>query len=265
MDAYEEYGQPQPVGGMPPVMNAATSHPQTDSELDRELLLSTSMLHELNMNSTEDMFALRRLIYENQDAFYGDVRYQQQDRHVSPELIAQCKDIEGSVQDGVRLLVDNLQGHTDARQAIIGIRAQQTKLDAACRQVAVAISGLRDCIFGSADVRPLLVPMVDDLLQKLAHVKESAKGDLDLACGPHRERLQATGEVLSRLASTYAFKRCADVTYGCPVCLHRPVERFMVPCGHTLCKECTQNVVEASGLCPMCRVEWVNVGNLYFQ
>lgn len=271
MDVGELLHPPQPYDGDVIIPGSTPSAADTD----RELLASTSVLQELNMGggggrgggaaTVEAMFDMRRMIYDNQEAFYGDVQYKQDASRVSPELIARCTAIETAMHEGTRLLVDSLRQHTHARQAVTDIQAQGARLDAACRKVAVAVNGLRDCIFASADLTPLLVKGVDELLQRLGSVKEAGHAELESSGAPHREQLRSTAEVLSRLASTYQFKRCADVTYQCPLCLHRPVERFLTPCGHTFCKDCTPDLLHTSALCPMCRVPWNNVGNLYFQ
>ena len=38
----------------------------------------------------------------------------------------------------------------------------------------------------------------------------------------------------------------------CPICLERPKDTVLIPCGHVLCKGCAEKIM---AVCPMCRAD----------
>ena len=69
-----------------------------------------------------------------------------------------------------------------------------------------------------------------------------------------------------------------NVSNTCPICLTNPVDHFMDPCGHTICKDCLLNTFKRNGNstdiyaigrgddfhCSFCREKVKSVRSLYF-
>jgi hypothetical protein len=45
----------------------------------------------------------------------------------------------------------------------------------------------------------------------------------------------------------------------CKICLSKPVNRVLIPCGHVICKECRPNIVA----CHICRQKILQDNSLY--
>lgn len=97
---------------------------------------------------------------------------------------------------------------------------------------------------------------VDDILQGIeAQAKEQAK-ELDAAVA------ECAGE-LRRLSGAYAVLRSTTSEYSCPVCMIRPVGKFIIPCGHTFCSDCVSKMQRHE--CYMCRMRVDRVQPLFYS
>ena len=96
--------------------------------------------------------------------------------------------------------------------------------------------------FGNKDV--LYVKQIEELIEQF----EKDEGITEQA-----EKLKE--KVKKMLSLRKVFSLCADTdimsSYMCFLCLERPIDIFMDPCGHVMCKPCS----ERSNLlvCPYCR------------
>jgi hypothetical protein len=71
--------------------------------------------------------------------------------------------------------------------------------------------------------------------------------------------LNESAKKLKAMTSIYKDVRAATFGPICPVCMHREVETYLDPCGHTFCNSCVR-----SSHCYICRVRIKNKNKLYF-
>jgi lipopolysaccharide biosynthesis regulator YciM len=76
------------------------------------------------------------------------------------------------------------------------------------------------------------------------------------------ERITAEAEELKEktnkmLAMRNVFSLCKDAeimsAYMCFLCLDRPVNMFIDPCGHVICEQCSTKSALTTHMCPFCR------------
>ncbi len=53
--------------------------------------------------------------------------------------------------------------------------------------------------------------------------------------------------------------RAHSVLYHCNICMNKPKAMRLVPCGHmATCAECTEEIMDDNGACPLCRTPVIN-------
>jgi hypothetical protein len=90
-------------------------------------------------------------------------------------------------------------------------------------------------------------------VQQLAELIEQF--DKDEGITKYAEELKEMTKKM--LAMRSVFSLCADTdimsNYMCFLCLERPVDVFIDPCGHVICKTCSDR--SALNMCPYCRAQ----------
>jgi hypothetical protein len=96
--------------------------------------------------------------------------------------------------------------------------------------------------FGNKDVK--YVEMLSQLVEQF---------DKDEGISESSEELKEKTKKM--LAMRNVFSLCKDVdimsAYMCFLCLDRPVNMFIDPCGHVICEQCSMR--SALNVCPFCR------------
>ncbi|XP_071810905.1 LON peptidase N-terminal domain and RING finger protein 2-like isoform X1 [Apostichopus japonicus] len=52
---------------------------------------------------------------------------------------------------------------------------------------------------------------------------------------------------------TIAFKESQNRDTSCSICADRERENFFVPCGHSVCKQCAERILQEHEDCPFCK------------
>lgn len=97
--------------------------------------------------------------------------------------------------------------------------------------------------FGNKDL--LYVKQLEELVEQF---------DKDEGITEHAEKLKEKAKKMVALRKVFSLCAETDImsNYMCFLCLERPIDMFIDPCGHVICKTCS----ERSNLlvCPYCRV-----------
>ena len=96
--------------------------------------------------------------------------------------------------------------------------------------------------FGNKDVK--YVEMLREVVEQF---------DRDECITEDAEKLKEKTTKMLSLRNVFSLCKDADVmsAYMCFVCLERPVDVFIDPCGHVICEQCS--VRSALHVCPFCR------------
>ena len=55
----------------------------------------------------------------------------------------------------------------------------------------------------------------------------------------------------ARSDTAYLEEASSSMPVDCPICFEQPRDTLLMPCGHLLCKGCSEKM----GACPICRAE----------
>ena len=121
-------------------------------------------------------------------------------------------------------------------EVLIGYMNMHTKKEKASHMLSVLDK------LGNKDVK--YVEMLREVIEQF---------DRDERITEDAEKLKEKTTKMLSLRNVFSLCKDADVmsSYMCFVCLERPVDVFIDPCGHVICEQCS--VRSALHVCPFCR------------
>lgn len=215
---------------------------------------SINALAELARESdVDEEFNLKLQLYETKDAFFG----QEIDIENTDEEIEVLKD---QVKKGQKMLKAEILKYSSLKDELEQANNLSETFHSQVIQLKRTLMCMEEINIQHDDYVKDLTNMqnsVDELDSKvtvyLNNLTTDAKKDYDVSF-----------KKLIHLKDVYQVCRNSDVSYVCPVCIQNPVEAFMVPCGHTYCKECISKGNNIRRICHMCRNPYTRICNLYY-
>lgn len=225
-----------------------------------EDVMRTTMCSDVQPNSMDELFAQRKLIYENKDLFYNITsEHQQTDKEQKSDLVDASEqqliaDISMHVKRGIEMIVKELHTFNVIKDDIENLETSFT-------QGKRAVDSIRDNF-------KLLCNMynpTEDSNVSFEKQLEPIRNAIEMRNNDIRERkrkLHICAEKIRLLSDVYRVVKNANVFYTCPICLTRDVTHFLTSCGHTMCEECSAKL---SVKCFICRRKIERVQNLFFS
>lgn len=246
---------PSPVQGSDE--GAAFSSAQTPP-LDATLV-------ELNVGGHDVLahFQLRQRIYESRTMFHDACGTNNDDdipALVDANIVEECRQIEENNRRGHEVLSETLSRYEAARSKLNAVLNAQSAMRDGFHNVNAALVAFEQVCM-RYDRGAHVVEGITKARDTLSGIKSqidavNSDGLPDL----HKE-VRAAAHILYLLSNTYrGLRHTQESMFTCPVCLDRQVESYLNPCGHTLCKACSNECIS----CPMCRKPVHARGDLYF-
>lgn len=221
---------------------------------DAEVVNTSLNAIQIVARGTDDInneFNMKRRMYENSEAFFSNMG-----------------DSENSDADILELRTTVLKGQRMLRGEILkysSLKAQidlTTKLNDDFHEHIVQMK--RSLLFMDQleITHQHYKADIDALHKQLDAFDCKIKDHIELQMVDTKKEYETSFTKLVQLKSVYQVLRDSDISFVCPICLNAHVDSFLVPCGHTFCKECIRTNVER---CHMCRHTFNKIGNLYYS
>lgn len=222
----------------------------------QETLSPDRLMSELNIGGDVLLkFELRKQIHQSRDhSTHGEGSI------LDTDMALKCRDIRDSTRIGHALLQEQMTEYQLCMRKLAEIENARVHLHNQFGSVDTAIHNfLKACL--KYDHSSTLVDSVGTALQELASVRDGIVKCIQTEVPTLQQTQNRAAQILRLLSSTYQGLRITTAMYTCPICIDRQVDRFLMPCGHTVCNEC---LCELHENCPCCRKHISGSGDLYF-
>lgn len=175
---------------------------------------------------------------------------------MDPEDIEEVNMINKYVQKGRNTLLQCLKEHQESVDKINKYDAQIYSLESAIKKLKEQIYVLED--MHDEFTSELMTSLVDEVESKKKTVLEELQALHGLEV-INKDKLEAK---IKALAISYNIIRSTPMVHICPVCFSNEVDVYNEPCGHTLCKTCSQS---SGAYCHMCRMRVRSTRSIYYS
>lgn len=162
----------------------------------------------------------------------------------SEDDISELQNINAKVTEGRDKLLSYLRQYDhcvdEIRKINVNIGSVTKTVEQVERQL-LTLSSIHDTL------KDVTTPFIATLLEKEQTVLGSLEADLGLL-HVQKDKLETLIKALSR---TYGILKNSALTHTCPICITHEVDIYLEPCGHTLCRQCSNR----STYCHMCRTK----------
>ena len=174
---------------------------------------------------------------------------------LSEEEVNNLKRIDDSVMKGKQLLINTLKEYDECKNKIHEINKN-------IHITEKSITNIKQQLQHLTDVHVELQEITNEFLKKLLKTKEEIISNLQTEAGlliVNRDKLEA---IIRSLGVTYNVIKNTPMHHTCPICITHEVDVYLEPCGHTLCKSCSQM---QKTHCHMCRTKIRSNRNIYYS
>lgn len=229
-------------------------------EVDMQRLMSEVNDRSNTNSNVMTEFEMRRSMYLTQTVMQ-DVETDSNDSMVDQETSQRCQEIERTMSEARVLLSNHMNVLLKNTERVTSITRQKQSLT---KQLAIVKRAIHDfeCACMQHDKSSDVMEPIECAVKTLVAVHDSVNQSMSAQLPEIHSEMARSKEVLMKLSSSYRALRASSHVFTCPICLDRQVEKFLIPCGHTFCAQCCHRV--EVNACPMCRVSYSTIGDLYY-
>ena len=230
---------------------------QQNVENDENVVLTgecVNALQELTRGTVDEEFDLKLKLYETKDAFY-EVKVD--DRVNTTEEIEKLKQY---VKKGQQMLKSEIIRYSTLKDKLDQSAEIEEIFQSQITQIKRSFLILDELNIARASYASELNHLHDSIDNFKANITKDFSESMKSVKDEYNQSLKT----LVQLKDVYQVCRDSDLSYVCPICLQSRVECFMIPCGHTFCRECVKPTNSIRKICHICRNPYTRICTLYY-
>lgn len=213
--------------------------------------------------SLEEMYNLRKRLYENKDTFYTVCASQDTskfDSLITEEDKKEFSEINEYVQKGKDILMKELAKSQKLSSEKMELVDMEQKAKSICYESQKNLELLKHVFIDNNIDTTELDEHIDTTSFSLGSIYDIIQKNVDGKRTALEEEINKSLAKLTILSKSYNIIKNTTMGHICPICLTNEVDRFCDPCGHSFCSKCIQ-----STYCYMCRVKINRTKPIYFS
>jgi len=175
--------------------------------------------------------------------------------HIPLENMEELEEIRKYTKKGFDKLLTAIRDYMDLQVKKSDLQAC---IDRIYKSRTDAIFAVRRIGEGSNDETVAAISKsIEDLITNQANLKQAEIDKIQAEINRNRA-------IIAYFEEAYKLHKDIHSYSPCPMCMTSEVSLFMIPCGHTACKDCVSKNESRNGYrCPVCRAHYQTHGKLF--
>lgn len=169
------------------------------------------------------------------------------------EEIENLEKMNKTIKEGKEKLMQSLRDYKICVEEIV-------KLEETIKMLNNKIQTIKDNLLSLCQSHTELDEVAESISTSLVQKQEEIKENLESELGLQYIKRDKLESILKYLSVSYGIIKDTPLTHTCPICITYEVDTFLMPCGHSTCKNCN-----VSKFCHMCRTKITSSNSIYYS
>lgn len=220
-------------------------------------------LKEINQPNSDsvdinEVFQVRKQIYDNKDLFYKIAENEQTDLIIENQK--EINEITEHVKKGRQILLEELSKNRQLVNDKNNLEEFESMSLNICNESLQKINHLKLCFDNQELDTNELQNHIDNIEYSIGNILELIKDNIKIKSQNIDSKFDKNNALIKTLSELYNIFKSTSSLHTCPACMVSESDVFCI-CGHTFCKNC----IEKSKYCYICRAPIGKINKLFFN